>query len=111
MQQNLTNEEYRVIREALLSLICVGDTIYHIFNGFEHPHVRPCRVTEIHKDEGTMTIDAGNLGWLTVQDYRTIEVYEGIYYIWSATHSRDCVERLEEIKKILSHKNILYEFF
>jgi hypothetical protein len=105
------DEDYSVIRGALLSLICVGDEIYHIFNDLDGvARIRLCTVVAIIDNE-SLRIDAGNTGWISTQYYEAIEVYNGRPYIWNNPNYSDNTERLKKIGDIIESDDTMYEYF
>jgi hypothetical protein len=105
------DEDYSVIREALLALLCVGDEIYYVFQGIGNRyHVRLCTIDKI-LNEDQIVINSGNLGFMTIQYTELVDVYNGKPYIWSACHIRDFNGRLEKLSEIIKSEDTLFEFF
>jgi hypothetical protein len=101
-------KEYEEIREALLSLLCVGDTINYIHShrdGMDtqfkpYNTILKYRIVEVFEK----AIRIENFGYISTVLRPTIEQYKGELYIWNNANSHaytDREKRIEELIKVI----------
>jgi hypothetical protein len=98
-------EEYEQLREALIKLLCVGDSIFIIYfgtNTFIRGHI-----SELFEDK------------LKIREYpvlefpfKMVEVYSGRLYVWDSSNtkykfrSKERIERMHEVLESIHTKYV-----
>jgi hypothetical protein len=111
-KKGMTQADYK-IREGLIALMCVGDTIFHLHGEDETSNyhlkvVRTCTILEIHETT-IKVIDTTDNPY--VVDINLIDEYNGYLYIWTATGwygSNNYERRLEKMDRILKSADLLW---
>jgi hypothetical protein len=114
------DEDYELMKEALIALLCVGDRIYRVYGssvGLSRaavPTIALATVTEIiSKTE--IVVKRSYTGPGSVENVRSIDVYEGQLYVWNVgTHLYDLpqkerLEKLAEIVKMESTQHVNFD--
>jgi hypothetical protein len=98
-------KEYEQMREGLLALLCVGDTIKYIHSHRDgmgsqfKPYniILPYRVVEISEN----LIKMENFGYTSTVLRSLIECYEGELYLWNDANSHFYTNRENRIKELI----------
>jgi hypothetical protein len=97
------NKEYRLIREARLALLCVGDTIYFISS------TRRIYSYHINKvEEDRIYIEVGG-GYSPFYMFNIMETYEGKIYVYLDYRAENCEQRLKRMIEIIESPNTTWE--
>lgn len=112
-------EDYELLKEALIALLCVGDRIYRVYGssvGLSRagvPTIALSTVTEIiSKTE--MVVRRSYTGPGSVENIKSIDMYEGNLYIWntgSHLYSLPQKERLEKLAEIIKMESTIHVDF
>jgi hypothetical protein len=110
--------EYLLVREAMIALMCVGDKITRIrpvkgYNHRIHDHYTYYVLTIgyiskiINEDVFKVTSLYGDI---SVQYFKTIDVYKGQLYIWSS-RATNYKERMEELAERIESEDTKNDYF
>jgi hypothetical protein len=101
------------IREGLIALMCVGDTIFHLHGQDETSNypmkvIRTCKILEVHDDKIKVLDRTDNPYY---RSKSVIDEYDGKLYIWDAIgwYGPNTYEkRLEKLARVINAKDMLH---
>jgi hypothetical protein len=117
----MDEEEYKMLREGLIALLCVGDKLNRIrpVNGYNHKDkthftyymITRCTIIDFENEDVIRISDYHNTGNPSRIEYKSkIDEYNGQLYIWD-TQLTDYYDRRKELTKRIEADETRYEWF
>lgn len=118
----MTEEEYKIIKEGIISLLCVGDKVYYIYRRIEnvynydskwttqvHYVIRECTIT--HICDNIIQIESLQLGTKAPQcfDLEFVEMYDGRLYRYPVLDDKNSLQRLVDVTNIIESEDTEFE--
>jgi Trk-type K+ transport system membrane component len=115
----MTEEEYKLIREGLISLMTVGSTINIVLHGLgtfdcktfkykDNRQIRKSDIEGIDHENKLLRINSANSGFIITVEFASIEMYEGQLYVWTTTQ-RSCAKKVQRLAEVLNDKTTSYD--
>lgn len=104
----LDMKKYDIIREALISLLCVGEKInfIHRFTGRTYYTIKRYEIIAIEKK----SIAIGVRAWVEICRFSTIEHYQGQLYIWDGPQIPRKQKIMEMIEILESKETDIFDY-